>query len=143
MWRSRRWRYLLNRIDGLPRNSAYGEALADDEEIAEQILDRPETVKAPAVRVRDYSPELEALITIQDRLGDVVQAVIAATGSKPPKIKPQPRPVTAVERIREKHRFKQHRRTLSLVMIEQPDGSTRSLADIKPAPLPALPPMQF
>lgn len=138
LWQSRRWRYLLSRIDHLPRNSAYVEAVSKDRELAEQMLDHPPPA-GDAVRMRDWSPLMEAMATQIDRLGDVVQAVIAAQGGKPPKIKPFPRPKTAVEELRSPQH--QHKRILSKVMIRQPDGSVKSAAEISAARrrMPALP----
>lgn len=120
LWRSRRWRYLLSRIDHLPRNSAYVEAVSLDEEVAQAALDRP-APKGNTVRMRDWSPMMEAIVAQVDRLGDVIQAVIAAQGGKPPQIAPFPRPKTAADKLRDPHR--EHHRILTKVMIQQADGS--------------------
>jgi hypothetical protein len=135
LWRKRRWRYLLSRIDHLPRNSAYVEAVSQDEEMARQAAGRP-APKGDAVRMRDWSPLLEMLTLIADRQADVVQAVIAAAGGKPPKIKPLPRPKTAMDRINSPR--KQHEKILSKVMIQQPDGSVVSALDASKRRMPAL-----
>lgn len=87
--------------------------------------------KGDAIRMRDWSPLMEAMATQIDRLGDVVQAVIAAQGGKPPKIKPFPRPSTAADELRSPQH--QHKRILSKVMIQQPDGSAKSAAEIAAA----------
>jgi hypothetical protein len=115
------------RIDNLPRNSGYVEAVSLDEELAEQVIRSP-APKGPPVRMRDWSPQLEVLTLLVDRLGEVIQAVIAAQGGKPPKITPMPRPKTAVDDLRDPRR--QHHRILSKVLIAQPDGSTISAADL-------------
>ncbi len=135
MWRSRRWRYLLLRIDNLPRNSAYMEALSLDEELAAQAAKLP-APKGPPVRMRDWSPELEMLTILIDRLGEVIKAVVAVQGGKPPKIQPMPRPKTAADDLKDPRR--QHQRILSKVMIAQPDGTAVSAAELgsrrKPGP---------
>jgi hypothetical protein len=77
--------------------------------------------------MRDWSPELEALYALMDRLGDVVQAVIASQGGKPPRIKPMPRPRTATDELNDPRR--QHMKILSKVLITQPDGSVVSAAE--------------
>jgi hypothetical protein len=77
--------------------------------------------------MRDWSPLMEAMAVQIDRLGDVVQAIIAAQGGKPPAIKPFPRPKTAADKLRDPRR--QHQKVLSKVMIAQPDGSVRSAAE--------------
>jgi hypothetical protein len=115
------------RIDNLPRNSGYVEAVSLDEELAEQAVRSP-APKGPAVRMRDWSPQQEVLTLLVDRLGEVIQAVIAAQGGKPPKITPMPRPKTAADELRDPRR--QHHRILSKVMITQPDGSVVSAADL-------------
>lgn len=107
-WRSRRWRRLLNFIDGLPRHSAFIEALADDEEYAAMVVEAGWPERSPHPRLSEYTPEREALDAVVDRLGEVVSAVIAAAGVRPPKIKPQPRPRTAVDRLRARKRRLDH-----------------------------------
>lgn len=139
MWRKRRWRYLLLRIDHLPRNSAYVEAVSLDEELAAEAAKGPRP-KAGGPRMRDWSPELELLTAIADRLGDVVQAVIAVQGGKPPRIRPLPRPQTATDKLNDPR--EKHRRILSKVLIAQPDGSVLSAAEMSahrgPGPRAAL-----
>lgn len=130
MWRNRRWRDLLTFIDWLPRNSAYMEALSDDEEVAEEYLNRPKS-DAPQTarpRISEWSSELEKLTDVVDRLGEVMQAVVASNGGKPPKIRPQPRPRTAVDKLREKKRYEHHKKVVSRVLIQNPDGTTRPIA---------------
>lgn len=87
--------------------------------------------------MRDWSPVLEMLTVIADRQADVVQAVIAAAGGKPPKIKPLPRPKTALDKARDPRL--QHQKILSKVMIQQPDGTTISALDVSRRRMPALP----
>ncbi len=89
--------------------------------------------------MRDWSPEMEILVAAVDRLGEVIQAVIAAQGAKPPKIAPMPRPKTATEKLRDPRR--QHQKILSKVMIAQPDGSLVSAAEMaqRRRSLPGLP----
>jgi hypothetical protein len=102
------------------------EAVSLDEELAERAINDPPP-KGDPVRMRDWSPVLEMLTLIADRQGDIVQAIIAAQGAKPPKIKSLPRPKTALDKLRDPRR--QHQRILSKVMIQQPDGSVLSAAE--------------
>lgn len=115
------------------------EAVSLDEELAEEVAKHPDQPKAPAMRMRDWSPELEALATAIDRIGEVMQAVIASQGGKPPKIAPFPRPKTASEKLRDPR--KQHQKILSKVVIAQPDGSLVSAAEMaqRSPVLPNLP----
>lgn len=87
--------------------------------------------------MRDWSPLLEMLTVIADRQADIIQAVIAVQGGKPPKIRPMPRPKTAADRINNPRR--QHERILSKVMIQQPDGSQVSAAEASRNRMPVLP----
>ncbi|HEX8632244.1 MAG TPA: hypothetical protein VF755_29145 [Catenuloplanes sp.] len=126
-WQARRWRRLLNLIDGLPRTSAYAEALADDEQLAEQLLDRP---PGPGrVPMSEFSPELEMLTNVFDRLGELIQAVTAAAGGKPPKVRPHPRPRTAMDRVRQRRSMAKHRTVVARMLP----------AGVQPPPAPGAP----
>lgn len=122
-WRSRRWRRLLNIIDHLPRNSAYREAVAEDEDLARQLLKvkPPDDDAVPVRRMSDWSAEVEMLTAVLDRLGELVQAVAALGGAKPRRVQPAPRPVTAFERVRRNRRADQHRALVSRVLPHKRD----------------------
>lgn len=81
----------------------------------------------------EYSPEFEMLANLYDRLGDLIQATIAAQGGKPPKVKPYPRPSTALDRVRERRRYDKHRRLVARVLPHK----TQQTAATAPAPAPA------
>lgn len=125
MWRERRWRDLLLLIDWLPRNSAYMQAISDDEEFAEHVLNQPESDRKGDRRpkISEWDLYAEKLTDVVDRLGEVMQAVVASAGGKPPKVRPQPRPRTAVDKLREKRRYEHHKKVVSRVLIQRPDGS--------------------
>jgi len=99
-------RALLNLIDHLPRNSAFREAIADDEDIARLHLatatdDDASGSGAPAgPPLSEYSPEVAALAHIADRLASLIVATYEVQGRKPPKFQPYPRPVTAIDRVK-------------------------------------------
>lgn len=112
------------------------EAVSQDEDLAAQAAEQPPAPGASAVRMREWSPLLEMLTVIADRQADLIQAVIAAAGGKPPKIKPLPRPKTALDRLRSPR--KQHEKILAKVMIQQPDGSVVSALDASKRRMPAL-----
>lgn len=95
--------------------------------MARLTADDPAPPRADAVRMRDWSPLLEMLTVVADRQAELIQAIIASQGGKPPKIAPLPRPKTAMDKINNPH--KQHMRVLSKVMIEQPDGTVISALD--------------
>ena len=121
MWRSRRWRYLLNLIDQLPRNSRYVEAQVDDEELAAVVLAQPaEQEDRPYTRrMSEWSPEVEAMAAVVDRLSEVVGVLVVANGGKPPRFKPYIRPVTAVERMRVRQQRERHEAFVSRLIREQ------------------------
>jgi len=115
-WRSRRWRRLLNIIDRLPRHSAYVEALTDDEEFAEAMLAQGIPPGKATRRLADWSPTVELLTGILDRLAEVTQAIAASRGVKPRKIVRAPHPVTALDRIRQRRRYETHRSVVARVL---------------------------
>lgn len=96
-------RELLNLVDHLPRTSHYQDALAQDDEIHEgHVTPPPGQPKSPPLT--EFSPEVEVLTAAVDRLGEVINAVLAAAGGKPKPVRPYPRPVTAVDRRRARER---------------------------------------
>jgi hypothetical protein len=113
-WRGRRWRRLLNYIDHLPANSAFTEAFANDEDAARARLES-EGSHPPEHRERwsDWSPERQALARIDDRLQELLRAVISVTGGKPGQFKPAPRPRTALDELRSRRRVEHHRHIVS------------------------------
>ncbi len=108
MWQSRRWRHLLNIIDGLPRNSAYHEALSNDIPLARMLSALPERKGGPIRRMREFSAEVEVLSVCADRLAELIQAVGATKGAKPKAIRLMPRPVTASQRLAARRRKAKH-----------------------------------
>lgn len=100
MFAGRRWRFLLNQIDHLPRTSHYQEARAQDDELAEGMLEHLSDGPPAPPALTEFSPEVEVLQGVLDRLGEVVNAVVASGGGKPSPVRPGPRPVTALDRAR-------------------------------------------
>ncbi len=108
MWQSRRWRHLLNIIDQLPRDSAFAEALSNDEGLAEALLKMPQRPGLPTRRMREWSAEVELLSALVDRTAELIQAVAATKGAKPKQVRWMPRPVTAIQRLRARARKAKH-----------------------------------
>lgn len=98
---------LLNIVDHLPRNSAYGEACALDEALVDP--DAPPERRRPSMR--EWSPEVELLAAIFDRLNNVVQV----QSSKDLRLKPWPSPVTAADMLRERERRNRRARLTRLI----------------------------
>lgn len=119
-WRARRWRKLLNIIDRLPRDSAYMEAIANDDAIADRIVE----MDAPAPtgpRLSDWSPEVEALYSLVDRVTELIHLTASAHGAKPSKPKYAPRPVTALDRARQRRKQRRHRELVARVTHRPPE----------------------
>lgn len=75
--------------------------MADDEELAEnQPEPKADEDKSPTgPRLKDWSPEVDAIAKLADRVNTLIQAVIAVQGGKPPKLPLMDRPITAAERV--------------------------------------------
>ncbi|MEU2033579.1 hypothetical protein [Nocardia amamiensis] len=110
--RTRDWRTVWAFKDRLPHGSQYRSALAMDRELAEQMsaaededLDLYEADEEPAGPTPEgYTIDSYLLLSIIDALQGVQVAVIAAAGGDPPQIKPMPRPVSALELVRDERR---------------------------------------
>lgn len=117
-WQARRWRRLMNLLDGLRRTSHIHEAMADDEELAELYLKRERDGKAdtkPRRRIVEYSAEVELLSYAVDRLGELIVAQAVGKGGKRRHVEPMPRPVTALHRMRERRARVKHSYTVARV----------------------------
>lgn len=127
-WRARRWRELLNLIDHLPRQSLLWLAIADDEELAESMAERAQPPAkddgAPKPPLQDWTMQVDVLAAIYDRLGSVIDAVVASAGGKPPRMKPMPRPETATDRaqrrIKYRRQLSKHRSIVDRVLPNRP-----------------------
>lgn len=122
MWRQRRWRELLNILEFLPRTSAYAQAMATDDKLAEQIVQVSDSAGRTGSWTRthrEYTPEVEMLSAVFDRLGELIRAVAATRGSNSKPATPAPRPVSAIERARRRATAEKHRR-LAARLIKKP-----------------------
>lgn len=107
LWRSRRWRTLLDHIDHLPGHSWYSAAVSTDEDhaamIAESLAAREQegevTPKGPALHT--WTPEVAAITRLTDAVKEVSYVVAAVnysgSGPRPQPPKPEPRPHTPLE----------------------------------------------
>lgn len=119
MWRQRRWRELLSILEFLPRTSAYAQAMATDDKLAEQLSESDEATGHAGTwsrSHRDYTPEVEMLSAVFDRLGEVVRVVAATMGSRSKPPSPAPRPVSAIERVRRRRAVEKHRKLAARVL---------------------------
>ncbi|MFG1872155.1 hypothetical protein [Micromonospora arborensis] len=118
-WRARRWAALLDYVDHLPRNSAYVEAISNDEEWAAEVLRSDSLSRKPRQRMADYSPEVERLTDLVDLVRELIAATVAGQGVNPRRPVPAPRPVTAIDRLRKRQREKQHRSLVARLLPQK------------------------
>jgi hypothetical protein len=123
MWRSRQWALLLNILDHLPRTSAYAQAMATDEELADALAELPQPDRKPSWSRshRDFTPEVEMLSALFDRLGELVRVTAAMRGARPGAPSLAPRPPYALERARKARLHAQHDQLVSR-LIKKPAG---------------------
>lgn len=112
---------LLNLINRLPRDSQFVEAQAADEEFARAVLALPTSSAVPPPRWSEWTPERQALVDIFDRLGDLIATLVATSGGRAPTIRRHPRPITAVDRLRDQVRMEKHRELVARVLPPRPD----------------------
>ena len=120
-WQGRRWRRLLNLLDGLRRTSHIHEAMTLDEELARIVLER-ERRDGPKEgnprgkrRMTEFSVEAELLSHAVDRLGELINVHAATRGSKPRRVQPMPRPESALAKVRERQSRRKHNYTVARV----------------------------
>lgn len=116
-WQGRRWRRLLNLLDGLRRTSHVAEALAMDEDLAEMYLEQERRRQGKPASTRRYSEftvEAELLSHAVDRLGELILAHAGGRGGRR-RIEPMPRPETALHRVRQRRARSQHQYTVARV----------------------------
>jgi hypothetical protein len=87
-------------IDHLPANSYFNEERANDPEIAEALANLPEAEHDE--RLIHWTPEYALLAQIFDRLGSLINAVVVMAGGTKLEIEPLQRPVTEIQRARER-----------------------------------------
>ncbi|MBF9135328.1 hypothetical protein I0C86_41495 [Plantactinospora sp. S1510] len=92
------------------------QALTDDDEWAEQVLRLPQAERRPTVPMAEWSPEVERLTDLLDRVGDLIRAVVASAGAKPKRMQPAPRPTTALDRARARRRRATHNRLVNVLL---------------------------
>lgn len=118
-WRARRWRWLLSLADRLPRNCHFSAAVANDPEHADLIAkaitsradDKTDDDRGGPM-IQDWSPELEELTRLGEKIDQLIYATqVVAGGKNVPKPEPAARPKTAVGKAtrraeRERHQAK-------------------------------------
>jgi aminoglycoside/choline kinase family phosphotransferase len=100
---------ILDYLEHLPRTSAYHSAIADDEELAAELAGQDDAATPRPPRLAEFSPEVQVMAEVRDLLASLIGVQIARAGKKPQKIKPYPRPESALERVRRRQQYATHR----------------------------------
>lgn len=124
LWRSRRWRLLLNLIDHLPQNTWYQAAVSTDVDHAMMVLEAQREAKKnrrpgeapPGPSLAIWSPEVDKLAQIIDELRGVQVAVVRSQGGKAKDPKLVPRPTTAMELARLRLKTRDHEKMVSRLL---------------------------
>lgn len=82
------------------------EAQLEDEDLAEYLLTEPDGQVIR--RISEWTPEVETLAVVADRLVDVLNVLLKVNGGQVSELRQQPRPRTALERIRAHQRQIRH-----------------------------------
>lgn len=98
------WRKFRALLERLPSSSHYAEAVALDEELAEERAGAEQGKKPPpgkhTPRISEFNPVVAELTVVSDRLGQLLMAMSGGTA----KVEPRPRPVVAAQKIEERAR---------------------------------------
>lgn len=62
-----------------------------------------------APRLSEFGPDVQVMAEVRDLLASLIGVQIARAGKKPKKIKPYPRPESALQRVRRRQRYATHR----------------------------------
>ncbi|MFR9750490.1 hypothetical protein ACL02S_05580 [Nocardia sp. 004] len=76
-----------------------------------------------------YTLDTYLLLTVIDGLQGVQAAVIAAAGADPPQVKPMPRPVTALDKVREERRLRSLQDLIGVFSAQPPDDTPDGTAE--------------
>lgn len=100
---------ILDYLEHLPRTSAYHTAIAEDEDLAKRLAAEPPPPSNRPPPLSEFGPEVQVLAELRDLIAHLIAVTVKAHGGKPTKVKPYPRPETAVQRERRWRRLQQHR----------------------------------
>lgn len=117
------WRKLALMIQKLSSRALFHEALLDDAEFAEQFVDAPESSSAP--RVSEYTAEVSRLDLVIEHLAALTATVTALAGGRPGRLKPMPRPETALTRLERERSTQRHNSLVDEVLQAQERWSAR------------------
>jgi hypothetical protein len=98
--------------------------MASDEELAAQVATIPQGDRTAkwSRQLRDYTPEVEMLSALFDRVGELIRVTAVSRGSRNTKAPASaPRPVSALELVRARTARHKHERLASR-LLKRPPG---------------------
>lgn len=102
---------LIDQLPKDPSRSRFALAKAESDELADMIVDEvPESSSRPPLEGWDTVASMAAVIA--DRISETISAIVTTSGNKAPRVKPIPRPETAIDRAK---RRKSRKRLYALV----------------------------
>jgi len=128
LWRSRKWRRLLNLIDHLPTNSHFRQAQLNDPKWAAEIVKAQEAAKqrdeaAPSgIRVSEFSREVAGMRDAVVELRGLRALIEGVFSGKPSKPMPYDAVITALEKARNAQRWKRHQELAAKVLPHKRKG---------------------
>lgn len=126
LWRERRWRELLNLIDQLPAASQLNRLMADDEEHMEAVLraqaKQSSSGGSSGPSMAEWSQTNALLAKVLDAIRQNTAVTRAAAGDKKqPNLQPEPRPRTALDRVRDRLERERHQSLANILLRDRPD----------------------
>lgn len=101
-----RWEALLELIDQLPSACRFNEAIAQDDDAADELVkfsDQDDSERpAWSPRVAEFNLSNMLMVSLINEIKMLSQTVIASGGGNPKKVQPFPTPKTAIDRARER-----------------------------------------
>lgn len=129
MWRSRRWREMLDLIDQLPTNSQMHALMTSDEEHMEALIrgskdaePRPGAGRPSMAEWGQLESMVASLIDAVNR-GTATQTAIANPKGPKPHVQPYPRPYTAAEKVNYKIQREEHQSMVNALLRDRTAGT--------------------
>jgi hypothetical protein len=126
LWRARRWRAINSYVSQLPSDSRLNHLIANDEEYLERVLaardkDRTPDQETPGPSMAEWSLTNSLLAQLIDAVRTNTEVTKAAAGGTPGNVKPVDRPKTAVDRISNRNRMREHQEMSALLLRNRPN----------------------
>lgn len=95
-------------------------ALLDDPDVAEELAQLPESAGVAELSMAGFDPIRSLLTALLDAINQNTAATIAAAGSDPPDFPPAPRPITGLEKARNRVRVEARQALADLMLGRSP-----------------------